>query len=676
MVMETMRTERMEQQLEPWECRLLNSHERVRKNDTATLTVVLSHPCIGDIDPGDTEFYSNFKYKYDAQDQSVCFPEQNPAVLRMPSLPHGRLRVGVCVTIKDQQGLRRWFEKREKESLNDIPPETWESLRERLVADVSHSNALHAYSTLSIVAHPFDVHATVSLDSPAIDLTDDAVLGAAIRNRTAAVGFDRYKKFIDCIFCGSDSAGVNTSRLIEKGIKAFTTGCVDQGCNEFAGVDTRLNIYGPYAYGVLKLATQAFLMLESGVVIRDNEDHRPKILFMDKERDRFGDPDLSLHELEDRLKHYLVHYPGVGPVLPYLDRVVSAFIGLHGKEVLPYCDGILQHRLSSPSLIELIWSYWHEEGTLAQTMNAITRRFQNRRSSRHDPLSELAFDPLRPLSNLLWGFIQDEPNRLTGASLAYEYANAYGLIGTNNRHITPADNRSKFIEAFHNLLACAARFFREDADTTVKADGFPLLNALKEVHLILADGLQNQLCDMTWTARSEMLMTQWLLARQEIREFLRGRYMVPYDEPWMGAVDSMKRLQGWTDTSVSYFHDLAVTGERILLSVRWGDWTDIENIEDQAKLWARQWMPEIKKYIYALRTATGVDLSNEITDTRDAALRYLQPSLLLQRRLAEQRSARSGRPPKPLPLAAPRGPSFAELPRPHQARLPIYRKDN
>ena len=277
-------------------------------------------------------------------------------------------------------------------------------------------------------------------------------------------------------------------------------------------------------------------MLESGVVIRGNENHRPKILFMDKERNRFNDPDLSLHELECRLKSYLIHYNGLGSVLPYLNRVVSTFIGLNGKEVLPYCDGILQHRLSSPSLMELIWSYWHEEGMLVQTMNAIVRRFQNRRSSRHDPLSDLAFDPLRPLSNLLWGYIQDQPNRVSLASRSCEYANAYGLnlTGTNMRDIAPADNRSKFIEAFHNLLACAARFYKEDADTTIRSDGYPLLNALKDVHRILADGLQNGLCDMTWTLRAEMLMMQWLLARPEMREFLRGRYMVPYDEPWMG----------------------------------------------------------------------------------------------------------------------------------------------
>ena len=61
-------------------------------------------------------------------------------------------------------------------------------------------------------------------------------------------------------------------------------------------------------------------------------------------------------------------------------------------------------------------------------------------------------------------------------------------------------------------------------------------------------------------------------------------------------VDSMKKLQGWTDTTITHFHELAVTGERILLSIRYGDWVDIENIEDQAKNWARSWKPEIQRY--------------------------------------------------------------------------------
>ena len=54
----------------------------------------------------------------------------------------------------------------------------------------------------------------------------------------------------------------------------------------------QLSIYGPYAYSVLKLATQAFLTLESGVVIRDTPG-KPKIFDIEKERIRLNDFSLS-----------------------------------------------------------------------------------------------------------------------------------------------------------------------------------------------------------------------------------------------------------------------------------------------------------------------------------------------------------------------------------------------
>ena len=50
-----------------------------------------------------------------------------------------------------------------------------------------------------------------------------------------------------------------------------------------------------------------------------------------------------------------------------------------------------------------------------------------------------------------------------------------------------------------------------------------MLNALKEVHLILSQGAHNQFGDLPSTARIEMLMQQWLLARPEFREFLPTR---------------------------------------------------------------------------------------------------------------------------------------------------------
>jgi D-ribose pyranose/furanose isomerase RbsD len=198
-----------------------------------------------------------------------------------------------------------------------------------------------------------------------------------------------------------------------------------------------------------------------------------------------------------------------------------------------------------------------------------------------------------------------------------------------------ADSRSRFLEAFHNLLYLCGTFFQQDDDTTVIADGFPVLNALKEVHLLLTQGAHNQFGDLPSTARQEMLIQQWILARPEFREFLPTRIMVAYPERWMDRVDAMKTLQGWTDVSVLHFRNLGVFGEQILLSVRFGAWSTV-NDPVQASNWARFWRAEIQGYTHAYRAVTGVDLTSEITDVRQANERYLQPCVHLQKRLASQ----------------------------------------
>ena len=304
-------------------------------------------------------------------------------------------------------------------------------------------------------------------------------------------------------------------------------------------------------------------------------------------------------------------------------------------EKVSQCFGILQEKLTNPCLLELIWSYWHEEGMLVQTMNAITRRFQNVRApALSDALANLEIDPLRPLNNLLWGYLQDEQHRLSVVRRNYEYDHHYGLRLEGRAVDNPrtADTRSKFLEAFNHLLRLCTAFFRQDDDTTVKADAFPVLHALKELHLILSEGAHNQFGDLPSTARIEMLMQQWLLARPEFREFLPTRIMVAYPEPWMDRVDAMKKLQGWTNTSVLDFRNLAMFGEQILLSIRYGHWSDVQD-PIQALNWARFWRPQVQGYIHAYRATTGVDLTAEtVTSEVDAT----PPSILLKRRLAAQ----------------------------------------
>ena len=485
---------------------------------------------------------------------------------------------------------------------------------------------------------------STSLTRTQNEVTLDHGLWAAIRNRTDAIRSDSHITFIDRVLSGDDYVIGNEARATnERKVKSKEVGA--PSIKERRDALSSLPVYGVDAYNLLKLATQAFLLLEAGVVIKERNlegtaDRLPDTgEFLNSEESRI-ERDITAAQLEGKLRDYLGgSLPGS---LPYLKRIVRALLDTDNPEVAesPYVLGILGERFTSPSMLELIWSYWHEEGMLVQTMNAICLRFQNRRGPlERDPLANLEIDPLRPLNNLLWGYIQDEYNRLTVPRRAYEYDHHYGLkmVGKAVPELRSADSRSKFIEAFHNLLQRTAAFYREDADTTVIADGFSLLSSLREVHLLLAEGAHNQFGDLPWTSRVEMLMMQWFLSRPEMREFLRGRVMVPYEERWMGQVDTMKRLQGWGDTSITHFRNLGAYGEQILLSIRYGDWSS-ENNQDAAKTWARYWRPEIQGYIHAYLAATGVNLAEDVVDFRGAPTRYVQQSTLLQNRLATQTS--------------------------------------
>ncbi len=77
--------------------------------------------------------------------------------------------------------------------------------------------------------------------------------------------------------------------------------------------------------------------------------------------------------------------------------------------------------------------------------------------------------------------------------------------------------------------------------------------------------------------------------------------------------------------TVRHFRDLAVYGEQLLLSIRYGDWIDV-NDEDSAKNWARYFRAEIQGYLHSYRAVTGIDLTNP--DTVDATI----PGILLQKR--------------------------------------------
>jgi hypothetical protein len=484
---------------------------------------------------------------------------------------------------------------------------------------------------------PVSGNVGVALSRTATEPTTDTAFFRALLNSTEGLSFNTYLRFMDSLFCGEpvgdDIPDFERARFTEK--TAQFNRLLPLRLLPFTDSD---------AYRVIKAATEAFVMINCGVLSPDSEARRP----FDTVRDNayLRSRDLPVQDLPSVFTNqYLVPFlDGKGSTtLPYLAVIRSKLpdigIKLGGLDAttnreLGECHGILQDKLTNPCLLELIWSYWHEEGMLAQTMNAITRRFQNVRSHERDPLANLEIDPLRPLNNVLWGFVQDEQHRLSVVRRNYEYDHHYGLRleGKAVQRMQTADSRSRFLEAFHHLLRLCAVFFKQDDDTTVKADAFPVLNALKEVHLILSQGAHNQFGDLPSTARIEMLMQQWLLARPEFREFLPTRIMTAYPEPWMDRVDAMKKLQGWTDTSVLHFRNLAIFGEQVLLTIRWGHWSDVQE-PLQAFNWARLLRPQIQGYSHAYRAVTGVDLAADVVDTKvDATL----PSVLLQRRLATQ----------------------------------------
>lgn len=469
--------------------------------------------------------------------------------------------------------------------------------------------------------------------------TIDTILSPVIRGSTGLLEFQKYSEFIDTVMCkGPQSTALNSDERTELARVARRRG------TPFPGVD---------AYQLLKVATEVYVMLNCGVLadVKFSDDDLAGF----NRRSGRGGRQVSLETIWAR---YLESVNGILPgtntprsvkTLPYLaairrklkDFPINLTPAAGDNADLAeggVCDGIMELKLTRPCFFELIWSYWLEEGGLVQTMNAIAVRFQNQRVSDHDPLAQLDIDPLRPLSNLLWGYIQDEQHRLTVVRRAYEYDHHYGftLEGKAVPALRSADSRSKFIEAFHNLLHAALLFYDQDDDTTVKADGFSVLNGLKETHLLLTEGMHNQFGDLPSNARIEMLMQQWILARPEMREFLGGRTSVNYLEEWMDRVDTMKKLQGWTDVSVTYFAELARFGEQILLSIRYGEWNVVVE-PDSAANWAREWRAEVKQYVHAYRAVTGIDLSPGQIDLRLAADRYAQPSLHLRKRLSDQR---------------------------------------
>ena len=275
---------------------------------------------------------------------------------------------------------------------------------------------------------------SVALRRTSVSITDDLPLWLVIRRSTDAIAFRNYRKFIDLVLCN-----------VVDGLEGKLNDMFGARAGDIRTMlkerlrDRNLPFTDVEAYRLLKVATEAFLMVNCGVALQqypfeqaDLDDLIARVS---------GDSSFDLDRLGRIWEKYLLEVNGsTYETLPYLEMVMrkfpdvalknSVFSAMTGTGAAPErCYGILLQKLTSPCLLELIWSYWHEEGMLVQTLNAISVRFQNRRGRgvNGDPLANMEIDPLRPLNNLLWGYIQDEQHRLSVVRRAYEYDHHYGL---------------------------------------------------------------------------------------------------------------------------------------------------------------------------------------------------------------------------------------------------------
>ena len=458
----------------------------------------------------------------------------------------------------------------------------------------------------------------------------DAALWRSIKERVNAYSFKQYQRFMNSV-CGGDYNSYEPLDYEGKEVGADRSAIADKIID--LERKRKLPFTDTDSYRTIKVLTEAFLLANCATDLTSFKDYSLPV------EGGNGISTIPFLEIIRRKLNDLAIKP----------KEISQVLDLFRNEPIPSdgnipdmepqdCYGILQESLTNPCFIELIWNYWHEESMLVQSVNAITRRFQNVRGpQKQDPLAGMEIAPLRPLNNLLWGYIQDEQNRLTIQRRAYEYDHHYGfsIQGKAVRTLRSADSRANFLEAFHNLLHLCAKFYKQEDDTTKVPDGYPILTSLRETHLLLSQGMHNQYGDLPFTSRVEMMMQQWMLARPEFREFLPTRTMTAYPEPWMDRVSAMNQIQGWTNTSPVSFSYLGIYGETILLSIRFGNWADSGANSDMASFWASFFRNEIQGYIHAYRVVTGVDLTT--TNPQTGKIDFKAPSIHLKDRLRAQK---------------------------------------
>ena len=284
-----------------WGCKLLVSPEPIYENPPVKFTVVLSHREHGIYEHEEASVYDCFDYVYSVGNREIDRDHGMSVILSLPpSIRDGTHIASVQLT-------RKYLSAEQKKKFPNLPP------------------SLSAATEIEVQGRPAHGPLEVQLQHTASQPTSDQALCVAIRNRTAAISFPRYQRFIDRLLCDNDG--------FSRGVQTVKQGLMQQ--LEHVDAGRSLSIFGPHAYTILKLATQAFLILECGVVIKTTDPFgRPDESLFDDEHEaiRLDEEGITADILERRLKKYLG--PSDNQALPYLKRIVKTFVGLE-KEAPP-----------------------------------------------------------------------------------------------------------------------------------------------------------------------------------------------------------------------------------------------------------------------------------------------------------------------------------------------------
>lgn len=483
----------------------------------------------------------------------------------------------------------------------------------------------------------------VALQRPDQHPSRDQALWLSLSNSSRAQSFQRYEDFINrALFLA-------TQPPLEAKDDGAEADAALAGAGDVRDVASELSqwplehlqppVFGVQAYEMLDLATRIFLLFNAGVV-RQTADGidviAPDLIDPEREEQRLGFPVDATS-----LRSALLAYFGTNLALPYFERIIA------NLPVMP-TEETVKHRIQYPLVIELIKLYYWEEGYLMRTMSELEKQFTAERSpTGRNPLANFDLHPLLNESHLFFGYVQSKYRRLTRARRNAEYKRQYeiALSGEGMPKLSAADGRSNVIKALNDLVYEAALFYRDDADTTRIADGYKVMLAIQGLQLLLAQRASNQFNSLNIELMVQMMIVQYILSRPNVIQFLQGPPMVAYAAPWQRAVEAMMKLQGWDNVSVSHYSTLADAADLILSGVRLGDWMHRDTTQDQAENFVRYFMPQFKAYANSYKAVTGLDLTADVTDARDAADRSAPPSTLIMRR------RRAGRTPRRLVAA-------------------------